>query len=345
MLYRYYLPTVLVAISLTIAEAELALTRVIEVSSNVKEVVINVGRIEGLRQGSQITILREGEAIVHPLSGEILGIPQEPVGLAEIKTLENHRASAVMIKHYSIPQIGDIAEYVKDVEETEVAPAEVAQVMQRVTDLEAGMKQYKKSQKSLATYPVFAQQVWDEMGTIKSYLLTIDERLIELEAKQGEDRNHLIAMMESEFQDEDSKELTIRYSEDTDLKLSVAGKTLTISVERDSLQLTKLSGSQTIEGSMDFDAEDLSLDDQDEIVDEEKKWWDISLGQPGDIFDSLTIFGGSLLFIAIVAGTLLVIIKRRYDQVMDGLKEYDQDFLENAEDEDFDDYEDEREKR
>lgn len=344
MLYRYYLSTALVVLSLTSAEAELALTRVIEVASNVEEVVINVGRVEGLRQGSQITILREGEAIVHPLSGEILGIPQEPVGLAEIKTLENRRASAVMIKHYSIPQIGDLAEYAKDVEETEVAPAEVAQVIQRVTDLEVGMKQYKKSQKSIATYPVFAQQVWDEMGTIKSYLVTIDERLIELEAKQGEDRNHLIAMMEGESQSEDSKELTIRYSEDTDLKLSVAGKTLTISVERDSLQLTKLSSSQTIEEAIEFGAEDLSLDEE-EMVDEEKKWWDISLGQSGEISDSLTIFGGSLLFIAIVAGTLLVIIKRRYDQVMDGLEEYDQDFLENAEHEDFDDFEDEREKR
>ena len=41
MLYRYYLSTALVVLSLTSAEAELALTRVIEVASNVEEVVIN----------------------------------------------------------------------------------------------------------------------------------------------------------------------------------------------------------------------------------------------------------------------------------------------------------------
>ena len=343
MLYRYCLSIALVALPLTGARAERALTRVIEVSSGVDEVVLDAGRVEGMRQGSQVTLLREGEAIIHPLSGEILGIPQEPVGLAEVKKLENRRASAVMIKHYSTPQVGDLAEYAKVVEEA-AAPAEVVQVIQRVTDLEAGMKQYKKSQKSLAAYPVFAQQVWDEMGTIKSYLVAIDERLIELEAQQSEDRNRLIAMTGGEFQGEASKELTIRYSEDTDLKLSVAGKTLTISVEQDSLRLTKLGGSQALEQGMDFGAEDLSLDDE-EVVDEEEEWWDISLGEQDGMFDSLTLFGGSLLFIAIIAGTLLVVIKRRYDHVMDGLQEYDQDFLEDAEDEDFDDSEDEYEKR
>ena len=124
----------------------------------------------------------------------------------------------------------------------------------------------------------------------------------------------------------------------------MAVETLTYSVEHDSLLLTKLGDSQALGKGMDFGAEDLSLDDE-EVVDEEEEWWDISLDEQGEMFDSLTLFGASLLFIAIVAGTLLVVIKRRYDHVMDGLEEYDQDFLENAEDEDFDDFEDEYEKR
>ena len=334
MLYQYFLSIALVALSLTGARAERALSRVIEVSSGGEEVVLDAGRVEGLRQGSKVMLLREGEAIVHPLSGEILGIPQEPVGLAEISKLENRRANAVMTKRYSTPKMGDLAEYAMVVEETQAAPPEVVQVIQRVTDLEAGMKQYKKTQKSVATYPVFAQQVWDEMGTIKSYVVAIDERLIALEAQQSEDRNRLIAMMESEIQGEAGKELTIRYSEDTDLKLRVAGKTLLISVEQDSLGLTEVDGSRTMEKLTDYGDEDLSVDDEGEVVQEGEEGWDISLA--GEMLDSPIIFGGSLLFIAIIAGTLLVVIKRRYDHVMDGLEEYD---------EDFDDHEDKYEKR
>ena len=334
MLYRYFLSIALVALSLTGARAERALSRVIEVSSGGEEVVLDAGRVEGLRQGSKVMLLREGEAIVHPLSGEILGIPQEPVGLAEISKLENRRANAVMTKRYSTPKMGDLAEYAMVVEETQAAPPEVVQVIQRVTDLEAGMKQYKKTQKSVATYPVFAQQVWDEMGTIKSYVVAIDERLIALEAQQSEDRNRLIAMMGSEIQGEAGKELTIRYSEDTDLKLRVAGKTLLISVEQDSLGLTEVDGSRTMEKWTDYGDEDLSVDDEGEVVQEGEEGWDISLA--GEMLDSPIIFGGSLLFIAIIAGTLLVVIKRRYDHVMDGLEEYD---------EDFDDHEDKYEKR
>ena len=351
MLYRYTFSIVFMVLFLSDVHAERSLARVIDVQRDEVDsvVLLDAGRLDGLSEGAQVTLLREGEAIVHPLSGEVLGIPQEPVGLVEVQALQDRRAQAVLLKSYSTPRVGDLAEYAKVAVEPEEASGgvEVEQVnkmMNRVEVLEAGMQQYKKSQKSLSAYPVFAQQVWDEMGTIKSYLVAIDERLIELEAQQSEDRNRLIAMMGGEFQGEASKELTIRYSEDTDLKLSVAGKTLTISVEQDSLRLTKLGGSQALEQGMDFGAEDLSLDDE-EVVDEEEEWWDISLSEQGEMFDSLTLFGGSLLLIAIIAGTLLVVIKRRYDHVMDGLEEYDQDFLENAEDEDFDDFEDEYEKR
>ena len=194
MLYRYCISIALVAIMFSGAHAERVLTRVIDVEqSGAHEVVLDAGRLDGLREGARVTLLREGEAIVHPLTGEILGIPQEPVGLAEVKGLQDRRARAIMVKSYSMPQVGDLAEYGKvpmAAAATQPAPVEVAKVIKRVKTLEAGMQQYKKSQKSLSAYPVFAQQVWDEMGTIKSYLVALDERLIELETQQHEDREH-----------------------------------------------------------------------------------------------------------------------------------------------------------
>ena len=340
MLYRYWISLAFVAIALSGAHAERALTRIVDIGqSGTNEVVLDAGRLHGLSEGAQVTLLRESEAIVHPISGEILGIPQEPVGLAEVKSLQDRRARAVIVKAYSIPQIGDLAEYAKVVIEANAAkapPAEVAKVIKRVKNLEAGMQQYKKSQKSLSAYPVFAQQVWDEMGTIKSYLVALDERLIELEAQQHEDRNRLTAMMGGDVLGESVRELTIRYSEDTDLKMRVAGKTLMISVEQDSIQLTEvgLDGVQP----MSFVEEEMQLDEGG-VEDEGEDWWAID----AMMVNSPYLFAGSLFFIAILAGGLLVVIKRRYDTVMDGLDEYDQDFLE--EDEDFDEYEDEYAKR
>ena len=346
MLYRYCFSIALVAIALSGAHAERALTRVIDVvQSGTDEVVLDAGRLDGLREGTQVTLLREGEAIVHPLSGEILGIPQEPVGLAEVMRLQDRRARAVMVKAYSMPQIGDLAEYAKMPMEqaAQAAPAEVAKVMKRVKNLEAGMQQYKKSQKSLSAYPVFAQQVWDEMGTIKSYLVALDERLIELEAQQHEDRNRLTAMIGGEFQGESSKELTIRYSEDTDLKLRVAGKTLMISVERDSIKL--MQGDMGEMGEMSFADEDLTLDEDEVAGEEGEDDWDMSID--GMMVESPYIFAGSLILIAIIAGAFFVIIKRRYDHVMDGLDEYDQDFPEDDDydDDDFEDFEEEEDEK
>ncbi len=342
MLYRYCISIVLVAITFSGAHAERVLTRVIDVEqSGAHEVVLDAGRLDGLREGARVTLLREGEAIVHPLTGEILGIPQEPVGLAEVKGLQDRRARTVMVKSYSRPQIGDLAEYGKvpmEAAATQPAPAEVAKVIKRVKTLEAGMQQYKKFQKSLSAYPVFAQQVWDEMGTIKSYLVALDERLIELETQQHEDRNRLTAMIGGESQGR-GKELTIRYSEDTDLKLRVAGKTLMISVEPDSIRLKEVGVGETQE--MPFTEDGLYLDGE-EVAEEGEEGWDLSLD--GMMAESPYILAGSLLFIAIIAGGLLVVIKRRYDYVMGGLDEYDQDFLAD-DDEDVEDFEDDSGKK
>jgi hypothetical protein len=331
MLYRYTFSIVFMVLSLSDAHAERSLARVIDVQrGEVDSVVLDAGRLDGLSEGAQVTLLREGEAIVHPLSGEVLGIPQEPVGLVEVQALQDHRAQAVLLKSYSTPRVGDLAEYAKVAVEPEEASGgvEVEQVnkmMNRVEVLEAGMQQYRKSQKSLSAYPVFAQQVWDEMGTIKSYLVTLDERLIELEAQQGEDRNRLAAMIDGEYQSESARELTIRYSEDTDLKLRVAGKTLEISVERDSILLKE---------SNEFDRA---------VNEPNEGGWELD----EEIFGSPYVIGGIVFVVLLVVVVLVVIIKQRFDRAMDGLEEYDEDLMvdEDEEEEDFDNFEEEYEKR
>ena len=331
MLYRYTFSIVFMVLSLSDAHAERSLARVIDVQrGEVDSVVLDAGRLDGLSEGAQVTLLREGEAIVHPLSGEVLGIPQEPVGLVEVQALQDHRAQAVLLKSYSTPRVGDLAEYAKVAVEPEEASGgvEVEQenkMMNRVEVLEAGMQQYRKSQKSLSAYPVFAQQVWDEMGTIKSYLVTLDERLIELEAQQGEDRNRLAAMIDGEYQSESARELTIRYSEDTDLKLRVAGKTLEISVERDSILLKE---------SNEFDRA---------VNEPNEGGWELD----EEIFGSPYVIGGIVFVVLLVVVVLVVIIKQRFDRAMDGLEEYDEDLMvdEDEEEEDFDNFEEEYEKR
>ena len=51
-------------------------------------VTIEAGSDQGLQTGASVTLLRSGEEIIHPISGQVLGIPQEPVGLAEVRSVE-----------------------------------------------------------------------------------------------------------------------------------------------------------------------------------------------------------------------------------------------------------------
>lgn len=335
MLYRYCTVFFLLACCAAPAAAEMATTRIVEVQRGSSvTVVLEAGTAQGLVKGAAITLLREGEKIVHPLSGEVLGVPQEPVGMAEVRSAEANRAVAVLVKTYSTPQAGDMAEYDRTVAKMAVKATdepEVSHVMERVRGLEQDIKSYQKSQKTLSAYPVFAQQVWDEMGAIKSYLVTLDERLIELEAQQGEDRNRLSQVLSGEHMAQEAKELTIRYSEDTDVRLQVAGKTLVISVERDSLHLEGM-GSQAMTPVID-------LDPPEDPEEEEGIDWDMSIGS--DMLGSPYIFGGGLALIAVLTGIAMFVIKRRYDDVMGGLEEFDREFPEDDEDFDDEDFDDE----
>jgi hypothetical protein len=334
MLYRYCTIFFLLLYFVAPVAAEMAITRIVEVKRGSGfTVFLEAGTNHGLVQGTKVTLLREGEKIVHPLSGQVLGVPQEPVGMAEVRSAEANRAVAVLIKTYSTPKVGDMAEYdkasAKAVAQVAKEPEVVAHVMERVRGLEKDIKSYRKSQKTLSAYPVFAQQVWDEMGAIKSYLVTIDERLIELEAQQGEDRNRLSQVLNGEYMAQEAKELTIRYSEDTDVRLQVAGKTLVISVERDSLHLER-AGVGTMKPVIDLDPPVVESEEDDD------SGW--SMGVESDILGSPYIFGGGLALIAALTGIAMFVIKRRYDDVMGGLEEFDE--LPDGEDFDSEDFDD-----
>ena len=299
-------------------------------------VTIEAGSDQGLQTGASVTLLRAGEEIIHPISGQVLGIPQEPVGLAEVRSLEADRATAILMKTYSMPRVGDLVEYEQSESVKRDASAEpeaVAQVIERVRGLENDIKSYRKSQKTLSAYPVFAQQVWDEMGAIKTYLVTLDERLIELEAQQGADRDRLAQVVSGEYRAEDTRELTIRYSEDTDVRLQVAGRTVLISVERDSLHLGQLEDPTLLaDNPVDVESENGETD-----------WYIGYLSKA--LGSTLSV---SVIAVGIIAltGIVVFLMKRRYDDVMGGLEDVDQGFADDDDfDDDFEDDESDREYR
>ena len=245
---------VLLSLAAGPAAAEMATTVIIGVEGS--EVVLGAGLSDGLSTGAEVTLLRQGDPIVHPLTGEILGIPQEPVGQLKIVEAQDRQAKGVLQKMYSSPMVDDLAEYEKQAvvaQAPQARSAEAGEMIERVKKLERNVKRYQKSNKALSEYPAFVEQVWDEIIVMKSYLVTLDERLLELEAQQGEDRTRLSSMLSGEYQREDMEEFTIRYMPGTHVKLKIAGKTLVITVDPDSVyHLEEVMGEEDV-GMMDMD--------------------------------------------------------------------------------------------
>jgi opacity protein-like surface antigen len=153
-------------------------------------------------------------------------------------------AKGRLVKAYSDPMVDDLAEYLQPVVEMPVPddahiPDEFAQ---RIEDLESSVKGYEKANKTLAkTYPTFARRIWDEISAMRAYVVSLDERLVELEEQQSEDRSRLASVMTGEYRPEDLKEFTIKYTPDTLIKLQASGKTLLIGVVHDTVQINRPS--------------------------------------------------------------------------------------------------------
>ena len=154
---------------------------------------MNAGKKEGLDVGVNVTLLREGEPIIHPMTGEVLGVPQEPVGMATVFEVGETMSRASLEKVYSVPMLNDLAEFMVEIEMPAVAEmvpqAEVDEMSARINKLERSMRWYQKKDKAMSGYPAFVEQVWDEIIAMKSYLVSVDERLVDLEEPAGSRSN------------------------------------------------------------------------------------------------------------------------------------------------------------
>ncbi len=256
-LYGWVIIVVVLGLAMS-ASAEIAMTRVVTVKlldstavvskmqlvskqmDEVLELVLDVGVLQGLLPPAQIIILRPGEAIIHPLNGKLIGIPQEPVGMAQVYHADERQARAVMLKMYKRPRPGDIVEYQREgtaaraVLTPSMVPQEnkVKQMVQKVQDLESRLKHSRQTQSQLTD-----RKIMDEIHTMKSYLLSLDERLIALEKRQLEALQQSANIAMEEASGEQLEELTVRYDADTQVRVQLVGKILTLNIEDDRIEL------------------------------------------------------------------------------------------------------------
>ncbi|HJP33493.1 MAG TPA: hypothetical protein QGF95_23330 [Candidatus Latescibacteria bacterium] len=325
----------------------MAMTEIVAVEGT--EVVLGAGRLAGLNVASQVTLLRESEPIIHPLTGEVLGVPQEPVGTVHIFEVSEHRSRGGIVKLYSEPMAGDLAEF-----EPVAASAvpEVSTVMQEMEALKATVERVQERDDDLRSYPAFARKAWDEITAMRSYLTSIDQRLVEMEEQQSEDHFRLSSVLSGEYRQDDYKEFTVRYAPDTEVRLRAAGKTLLIEVVGDSLQMeemaTPVSMAQVQEeadspgllamfgfgSGEDDEAEDVLVEEElkpvpvdDLTVDEDVPWY-------SSVYHLAAGVGLTLTMLIMV----FLVIRKRYTDVMEGLEEFDDDEYDSyLEDEDEDD--------
>ena len=317
------------------------------------EVIIDAGRADGLTETAKVTLLREGDPIVHPLTGEVLGIPQEPVGTVQIYEVDDHSARGGLVKMYSDPLVGDLAEFKPTMVAAKPAPApEVEQVKERVEELSQNVEEYRRrSEQRLGTYPDFARRVLDEIAAMKSYLVSLDERMVELEEQQNEHHFRLSSVLSGEYRQEDMKEFTIRYAPDTQVRLRAAGKTLMIDVVADSLRMTPVPGESVAMADSEADGDGPGLlsmffgsDDEPESIDDVE----MSTETPMDMGDAEVPWYTSVYHLAAGVGLILallimvfLVIKRRHSDVMDGLDDFDDEYegyLDDEEEEDKDEH-------
>jgi len=251
--------------------------------------------------------------------------------------------------------VGDLAEFVPKVSAPATAPApEVEQVKEQVEQLSQNVEEYRRrSEQRLGTYPDFARRVLDEIAAMKSYLISLDERMVELEEQQNEHHFRLSSVLSGEYRQEDLKEFTIRYAPDTQVRLRAAGKTLMIDVVADSIRMTPIEGEPVSMAAADTESDRpgfLGLffggDDEEEMPLDAVEAMEV----PMEMTDETTPWYTSVYHLAAGIGLILalvimvfLVIKRRYSDVMDGLDDFDDDYEGYLDDEDEDEEEDEDE--
>jgi len=300
-------------------DTEMGSARVLEVDGEV--VILGAGRMDGLGTESAVTLLREAEPIVHPLTGEVLGTPQEPVATVRVLGVEDRRARGGLLRTYSVPRVDDLVEFEIMGEEPGAAPPAVDEVLRRVQELQGSVSEYQRRSESLKTYPDFTRRVWSELADMKSALLTLDERLVELEEQQSEDHFRLSSVLSGEYRDEELEEITFRYSPDTQIVLEAVGKTVYVRFARDSTYVLEEDLGATAYEQMPPLPEEGSVDGELDGIPWYKSQWHLA-------------GGAAMLCVLLVAATL--VIRRRYQDVMGGLDDYDEEFLDDDDEEEED---------
>ena len=309
--------------------AELITSRVLKLNDTEgSSVIIEITDRMSIDVGTGVTLLREGPPIIHPISGEVLGVPHEPVGYGDVRLIGKLGATVMLSKVFSKPELGDVAEYEivspTTKNEEDIQSKNITKIVDLVNGLEETVKNYAKSQNTESTYPVFAKEVWDEISYLRSYLVSIDERLIKHELSQQEDQRRDIQVAVDDMRKESSRELILRYDEDTEIKLEVAGNTLHLSVIRDSLVFNEIA---TVElGDLSEEMETITTDE----IKSETTWF----SNLSDVLGSTYVLAGILIAILGVVMILYFIKKNNedYDEIVDDFSEDYEDLLGDQED-------------
>lgn len=76
-------------------------------SLNGNMVSINIGSKNGISQGIRLGIFREGKEFFHPVSKQLMGRFETPIGIIEVKEVNEDSASCLILEKKDEPKIGD----------------------------------------------------------------------------------------------------------------------------------------------------------------------------------------------------------------------------------------------
>lgn len=319
--------------------AETATTRVLEVHWS--EVVLDAGKSDGLLKGTKVTLLRQGSPLLHPVTNEVLGTPHEPVGTAHVIEVKDHTARARMTKMYSEPMVGDLVEHEKRISKSSANFVELDPVGKRVDALEKKLEKYEKMSAGSQLTSSFPSRAWDELSVMKSYLVTIDERLRNMEDRQMGKESNLGFAGSSEYRPIDYKELTLRYTSDTQLKVQAAGNAILISVVNDTVHMEKMVGFNAItptEAKVGDEEESgfsalLGVSENDDALEEEVGADFVDEEGEGPWYKSYWHLAGGIGLVVAFFLMVAMVLRSRYNDVMDGLDEYGDDYFEDDDEE------------
>ncbi len=248
------------------SRVEPASTRVIEI--DLPKVVLAAGSDHGLQVGARVKLLRQSESIIHPLTGEDLGTPFEPVGFVEIVTVGPGRAVAKVKKLYSQVLVDDIAEYKAVIPDPPphpkappARPPKTASIAdKKIDELAHQVAQNQQIIEALSKRPAVSRKIWDEIAFMKSFFDRSEERLEQIERRLAEQSDLLEILQNREYGQGPGEGVPVHSPLDLEIKLGIKGGRMTFAVLRDSLEMID----QVIEG--DFGGEEIRAKKEDKSV-------------------------------------------------------------------------------